>query len=125
LRKGKIRTNIEILTPKSQISTPIYTHLFRGGIGHVPNEGKLLSLVLINKMITSHKIEELTFENNMMRLKVDGKTVSIPLDKVSNKLSTANEIQRGLYKISPAGYGIHWPLLDEDLSIASLMEFAR
>jgi hypothetical protein len=76
-------------------------------------------------MIAIHKIEKLTFDKNTMYLKVDGKTVGIPLEKVSEKLSTADEILRGLYKISPAGYGIHWPLLDEDLSIASLMEFAK
>jgi hypothetical protein len=76
-------------------------------------------------MITSQRIEKLTLEKNIMYLKVDGKTVEIPLEKVSEKLSTADEILRGLYKISPAGYGIHWPLLDEDLSNASLMEFAK
>ena len=76
-------------------------------------------------MIATHKIEELTFDKNAMFLKVDGKTIEIPLDKASNKLYTANTIQRELYKISPSGYGIHWPLIDEDLSIDYLIKIAK
>jgi hypothetical protein len=38
------------------------------------------------------------------------------------KLFTANEVQKGLYIISPSGYGIHWPLIDEDLSFDYLMK---
>jgi hypothetical protein len=60
-----------------------------------------------------------------MYLKVYSKTVGIPLDKVSDKLLSADVIQRGLFKISPSGYGIHWPLLDEGLSNAQLLEFAK
>ena len=72
-------------------------------------------------MIATHKIEELTFDRNFMFLKVDGMTFIIPLDKASKKLKSADEIQRGLYKISPSGYGIHWPLIDEDISIKKLL----
>jgi len=45
-----------------------------------------------------------------MFLNVDGRIFTIPLDKASKKLFVADEIQRGLYKISPSGYGIHWLL---------------
>lgn len=76
-------------------------------------------------MIATHKIEALTFDNYSMFLKVDGRTLTIPLDKASKKLSTADEIQKGLYKISPSGYGIHWPLIDEDLSIDFLIKLAQ
>jgi hypothetical protein len=76
-------------------------------------------------MIATHKIDELTFDNNSMFLKVDGRIFTIPLDKASKKLSFADEIQRGLYKISPSGYGIHWPLIDEDLSIDYLIKLAK
>jgi hypothetical protein len=44
------------------------------------------------------------------------------LDKISNKLRLANELQRNFYKISPSGYGIHWPLIDEDLSVDALLK---
>lgn len=76
-------------------------------------------------MVATHKIEELTFDKNVMFLKVDGRTIEIPLEKASRKLLTADSIQRELYKISPSGYGIHWPFIDEDLAIDYLMKIAK
>ena len=73
-------------------------------------------------MISTHKIEGLTFDVNVMLLKVDGHIYRIALEKASSKLNVANEIERGLFKISPSGYGIHWPLIDEDLSIDNLLK---
>ena len=76
-------------------------------------------------MITTRKIDEITFDLNTMFLKVDGKTISIPLESVSKKLLMADEVQRELYTISPSGYGIHWPMIDEDLSIDFLIKSAQ
>jgi hypothetical protein len=76
-------------------------------------------------MIATHKIEELTFDNNYIFLKVDGKTLMIPLKKASKKLLEADDIQKGIYKISASGYGIHWPLIDEDLSVDNLIKIAE
>lgn len=76
-------------------------------------------------MIATHKIQEITFEKEMISLKVDGKLIRILLDKISLKLKSANEMQRNFYKISPSGYGIHWPLIDEDLSINAMIKQAE
>ena len=73
-------------------------------------------------MIVTHNIQNITFSENTMQLMIDGKLIAIPLDKISNKLKTATELQRNFYKISPSGYGIHWPLIDEDLSVAALIQ---
>lgn len=75
-------------------------------------------------MVATHNIEAITFDQNFICLSIDGKTIKISLDIVSDKLKTASEIQRNLFTISPSSYGIHWPLLDEDLSVASLMKTA-
>jgi Protein of unknown function (DUF2442) len=32
----------------------------------------------------------------------------------------ATSIERNTYKISPSGSGVHWPLIDEDLSFPNL-----
>jgi hypothetical protein len=48
------------------------------------------------------------------------KEYAFPLEKISKKLFDASDNERAHYKISPSGYGIHWPLLDEDLSIDGL-----
>jgi len=73
-------------------------------------------------MAATHHIEAVSFEQNLICLQVDGKSVKLPLDKVSHKLELANEIQRTLFNISPSGYGIQWPLLDEDISIGFLLK---
>lgn len=57
-----------------------------------------------------------------MNLIIDGKTFSISLIEISSKLLEADEIKRNMYVISPSGYGIHWPLIDEDLSINAILK---
>lgn len=73
-------------------------------------------------MIATHNIEAISFDQDQLCLKVDGKIIKLPLSKVSKKLELASSIQRNLYTISPSGYGIHWPLIDEDLSVDSLLK---
>ena len=75
-------------------------------------------------MIATHTIQDISFDQNSIQLSIDGKIIKISLDKISSKLKSANELQRNLYKISPSGYGIHWPLIDEDLSVDALIKIA-
>jgi hypothetical protein len=77
---------------------------------------------LKNNMIATHNIEKVIFEANLLILQIDGKALTLNLDKISPKLFKANKIERELYKISPSGYGIHWPLIDEDISIEALLK---
>ena len=77
-----------------------------------------------NKMIATHIIQSISFEQNQICLQIDGKTIKLPLGQVSKKLEAANEMERNIFTISPSGYGIHWPLIDEDLSINSLLKVA-
>lgn len=76
-------------------------------------------------MIATHKITSVSITANVIILNIDNKIIEIPLDKVSVKLKTASDIQRNFYKISPSGYGIHWPLVDEDLAVESLLKLAK
>jgi hypothetical protein len=76
-------------------------------------------------MLATHKVKEITFDQSFIYLKIDGKEFKIQTNKVSKKLSEAKEFQRNLFTISPSGYGIHWPLIDEDLSIDSLIKVAQ
>jgi Protein of unknown function (DUF2442) len=79
--------------------------------------------ILKNKTMTgTHTIQEITFDSNNMSLKVDGKLVVIPLVNVSSRLQSANDVQRNFFIISPSGYGIHWPLIDEDLSVDAILK---
>ena len=75
-------------------------------------------------MIATHTIQEITFDQNSINIKIDGKEIVVSLDKLSPKLKSANGLQRSFYKIFPSGYGIHWPLIDEDLSIDALLKIS-
>jgi len=68
---------------------------------------------------------ELRFEKDWMILMVDSQTIQLKLNDISEKLSKASAQELNDYKISPSGYGIHWRLLDEDLSVNGLLKLAR
>jgi len=68
-----------------------------------------------------HEVKKVSFENNHMRLEVDGKEYVFDLRDVSSRLLEASMEERMRFEISPSGYGIHWPLIDEDLSIDGLL----
>jgi hypothetical protein len=72
-------------------------------------------------MVATHKIGEIHFDKDFIMLEIDGNEMAIPLEKLSSKLKSATDIERTMYKISPSGYGIHWPLIDEDLSIDGIL----
>ncbi len=76
-------------------------------------------------MITTHKVGEISFGQNSIILEVDGEKLEIPFVKISQKLNDASDLERKFYKISPSGYGIHWPLIDEDLAIDALIKVAE
>ena len=67
-----------------------------------------------------HKIEKVTIEKGILSLSVDGSSLQINLKDVSGVLANAKEEQQE-FEVSPSGYGIHWPLIDEDLSIDGLL----
>ena len=54
---------------------------------------------------------------------MDGRTISVPLAWYP-RLSGASPEQLARWEIAGAGYGIHWPDLDEDLSTEGLLRGA-
>ena len=76
-------------------------------------------------MIATHKIDSIRFDQNFIYLNIDGNDIKVALDSLSLKLKSADEYQRMFYKISPSGYGIHWPLIDEDLSIEGILKLQK
>lgn len=72
-----------------------------------------------------HDVEEVTFDGDTLLIKVDGKAHRFALADVSHSLLAASPAERARFEISPSGYGIHWPLLDEDLSIDGLLGIAH
>ena len=72
-----------------------------------------------------HEVGQLTFREEVMTLIVDGSELTFHLNELSELLSRATAEERGSFVISPSGYGIHWPLIDEDLSIDGLLGIAH
>ena len=72
-----------------------------------------------------HIVKSIYFCENMMTVTVDDTTYEIDLNEVSRKLIKTNEDTRNNFKISPSGYGIYWPEIDEDLSVDGLIKIAK
>jgi len=68
-----------------------------------------------------HEITDIAFSKDRLKITIDGKPYSLALSEISERLWRATELERRNFVISPSGYGIHWPLLDEDLSIDGLL----
>lgn len=49
-----------------------------------------------------------------------GRQLEVAWQSCSEKLAHASAEDRAIFRLSPSGYGIHWPLLDEDLAIGPL-----
>ena len=72
-------------------------------------------------MKKKYNIKNISFINDKMVLFIDEKEFEFHLSEISDKLVKANQMEREKVEISPSGYGLHWPLIDEDLSIDGLL----
>ena len=73
-------------------------------------------------MKKAYVIKNIKFKNDYLLLSVNNQQIKLELSDISVKLVNATDRERTDYKISPSGYGIHWRLIDEDLSINGLLK---
>jgi len=73
-------------------------------------------------MEKAYDISELRFEKGYLVLIADNQIIKLKLKEISAKLAKASGQELNDFKISPSGYGIHWRLLDEDLSVNGLLK---
>jgi hypothetical protein len=71
-----------------------------------------------------HNVESVEFQGPLLVLRVDGHVHRFPTVDISSPLTHASEAERRFYRVSPAGYGVHWPELDEDLCVDGLIRAA-
>lgn len=70
---------------------------------------------------TSALVQTVEFDDAMMHVSLtDGRVISVPILWFPT-LHDATPQQRAQYEIGAGGRGLHWPDLDEDLSVAGLM----
>lgn len=68
-----------------------------------------------------YRLTDLHFQGDWLVLTIDGEEKKFLVQGISPLLAGASEEERNTFEISPSGYGIHWPSLDEDLSIDGLL----
>ena len=73
--------------------------------------------ILLADQIKLPSILKVSFANDTMLVDLsDGRTITIPIAWYPS-LASAKKEQLDKFEISPSGYGIHWPDIDEDLSV--------
>ena len=72
-----------------------------------------------------HDISDLQFDDGFLVITIDGEPKRFQLKKISPVLEKASEEERNNFEIFPSGYGIHWPLLDEDISIDGMLRIVH
>ena len=72
-----------------------------------------------------HHVANVRFEKHYLLLRVDGRDYKVDLRQHSKKLATADDRTKINFEVSPSGYGIHWPELDEDLSIDGMIKVSK
>jgi len=80
--------------------------------------GLEIEAVRATEVVTAVSIE--TTEDELVIRLVD-REVRILWERCSPVLAAATTEDRRRAELSPGGYGIHWPTLDEDLSIGGLV----
>ncbi len=70
------------------------------------------------------RVRDVSFSGDAMRVDLmDGRTITVPLAWYP-RLADASPEQLARWEVAGAGYGIHWPDLDEDLSTEGLLRGA-
>ncbi|MBI5827774.1 MAG: DUF2442 domain-containing protein [Deltaproteobacteria bacterium] len=75
----------------------------------------------IAEQIRLPAILKITFSEDAMHVALsDGRAIIVPLAWYP-LLAGASREELERYEISPSGYGVHWPGLDEDLSVLGFL----
>ncbi len=70
------------------------------------------------------RVKDVTITGDALSVDLmDGRTITVPLAWYP-RLANAKPEQLARWEIAGAGYGIHWPDLDEDLSTEGLLRGA-
>ncbi len=75
-----------------------------------------ISAVEVDPRVADVKVTDQTLE---VRLQ-DGRLIAVPLEWFP-RLAAADPHARATWEPAAAGLGIHWPLIDEDLSVEGLL----
>lgn len=70
------------------------------------------------------RVADVSFDDERLIVDLmDGRTIAVPLGWYPRLLAATVE-QRAEWEVAGGGYGIHWPQIDEDLSVEGLLRGA-
>ncbi len=72
-------------------------------------------------MDKAHDVKNVAVSGSLLQIEVDGQSYTLNLANESKRLAQATQQQREHIEVSVSGYGLHWPDVDEDLSIDGLI----
>jgi hypothetical protein len=72
-----------------------------------------------------HEVNEIHTDETYLYMTVDGQFYRVHWTDCSPRLAKATAEQRFDLDVSPSGYGLHWPGVDEDLAITPLLQHAE
>jgi hypothetical protein len=74
--------------------------------------------------VSDERVSDVRFEDDRLIVDLaDGRTIAVPVAWYP-RLADATPAQRAKWEVAGAGYGIHWPNIDEDLSTEGLLRRA-
>jgi len=77
--------------------------------------------VSVTRTLTPVKIVNVTITDDTLAVDLeDGRTIAVPIGWYP-RLAYGTPEERANFQISGAGYGIHWPDLDEDIGVEGLI----
>jgi hypothetical protein len=78
----------------------------------------------ISTRVADERVSGVRFEDDRLIVDLaDGRTIAVPIAWYP-RLAGATSAQRAHWEVAGAGYGIHWPEIDEDLSTEGLLRGA-
>lgn len=80
--------------------------------------------VSISAVELDDRVADVSITDDALHVRLrDGREISAPLSWFP-RLSAASAEDRAVWEPTAAGHGIHWPRIDEDLSVAGLLRSA-
>lgn len=75
----------------------------------------------VDRVLTLSRVTEVAVTDDTISIDLeDGRSISIPIGWYP-RLAHGTPEERADFEISGAGYGIHWPKLDEDVGVEGVL----
>ncbi len=78
-------------------------------------------MLSVTQTLALTRIVHVTITDDMLSVDLeDGRTIAVPIGWYP-RLAYGTPAERANFQMSSAGYGIHWPDLDEDIGVEGLL----